>query len=233
MATRQQSKKDLFLELAKPDNNGKSRWVSVTEFVDKYSPLVMGNGCDWGRKSSQLRQLYIVEFDKSQTPGNRVDRVRLNGFNREANFSQTIRKDISDEIRTRRCVMLGVNGKSENTIIEVDHKDGRKNDMRISDMATQRIEDFQPLCKAANDIKRQICKNCALNDRRWNARNIEGNPYDFYEGGEKYEGTCVGCYQYDPVEYRKRSAQRIVEESSRHTAEFIMEKLYPSIRHNK
>ena len=82
MATRQQSKKDLFLELAKPDNNGKSRWVSVTEFVDKYSPLVMGNGCDWGRKSSQLRQLYIVEFDKSQTPGNRVDRVRLNGFNR-------------------------------------------------------------------------------------------------------------------------------------------------------
>lgn len=34
MATRQQSKKDLFLELAKPDNNGKSRWVSVTEFVD-------------------------------------------------------------------------------------------------------------------------------------------------------------------------------------------------------
>ena len=31
-----------------------------------------------------------------------------------------------------------------------------------------------------------------------------------------------------PVEYRIRSARRLVEESSRHTAQFIMEKLYPS-----
>lgn len=228
-----QKKPDLFLELASPDAMGRSRWVSVTEFKGKYSSLVLGNGLDWGRKSSPLRKKYIVEVDKTVTPGNRVDRIRLNGFNRERSFSQAIRPDISEAIRRRRCVMLGVNGKSENTMIEVDHKDGRKTDMRVSDMATQRIDDFQPLCKAANDIKRQICKNCALSDKRWKARNIEGNPYDFYEGGEDYEGTCVGCYQYDPVEYRKRSARRIVEESSRHTAQFIMEKLYPSITHGK
>lgn len=228
-----QSKKDLFLELAKPDTAGCSRWVDVKEFIGKYSVLVMGNGCDWGRKSSPLRKEYVVEFDKSQTPGNRVDRIRLCGFNTEMYFQQAIRKDICDEIRSRRCVMLGVNGKSENTIIEVDHKDGRKNDMRVSDMSTQRLDDFQPLCKAANDIKRQICKLCALSDRRWKARNIEGNPYDFYEGGEAYEGTCVGCYQYDPVEYRIQSAKRLIEESSLHTAQFIMKKLYPSILDNK
>ena len=193
----------------------------------------MGNGCDWGRKNSPLRQAYILEMDKSITPGNRVDRVRLKGFNRNDSFSQAIRKDICDEIRKRRCVMLGINGKSENTIIEVDHKDGRKNDMRVSDMSTQQIDDFQPLCKAANDIKRQICKNCTQSDKRWDARNIEGNPYGFYEGDERYNGTCVGCYQYDPVEYRKRSALRIIEESSKHTAQYIMEKLYPSITHKK
>ena len=229
MAIKNQSKTQLFIELARPDANGHSRWVSVDEFVGKYSGLVLGNGFAWGRKNSMLCRKYIVETDKNVTSGNSVDRIRLNGLNQEETFRQTIRKDICDEIRSRRCVMLGVSGQSENTIIEVDHKDGRKNDMRVSDMSTQRIEDFQPLCKAANDIKRQICKDCAKSDKRWNARNIEGNPYDFYAGGEDYEGTCVGCYQYDPVEYRKSSARRIVEESSRHTAQFIMEKLYPSI----
>ena len=229
MANVKQTKKQLFLELAQPDEEGKSRWVSVSEFTGKYSVLVMGNGCDWGRKNSPLRKEYNVEFDKSVTAGNRVDRVRLAGFNNSEGFRQSIRKDICDEIRKRRCVMLGVNGKSENTVIEVDHKDGRKNDMRVSDMSTQRIDDFQPLCKAANDIKRQICKNCAMSDKRWKARNIEGNPYDFYEGGEAYEGTCVGCYQYDPVEYRIRSAKRLIEESSICTAQFIMNKLYPNL----
>lgn len=229
MAERKLSKPELFVELASPDENGHSRWVNVTEFKGRYKDLTLGNGFDWGRKSSPLRRRFIIETDKTVTNGNRIDRIRLNGFNKEENFRQSIRKDICDIIRSRRCVMLGVNGTSENTQIEVDHKDGRKNDMRVSDMATQRLDDFQPLCKAANDIKRQICKNCSLSDKRWSARNIEGNPYDFYEGSERYEGTCVGCYQYDPVEYRKRSARRIVEESSRHTAQFIMEKLYPSI----
>ena len=61
--------------------------------------------------------------------------------------------------KDKKCVILGVNGFSENTKIEIDHKDGRKEDMRVSDKSTQRLEDFQPLCKAANDIKRQICKS--------------------------------------------------------------------------
>lgn len=30
------SKKELFLELAQPDKNGVSRWVSVREFVEEY-----------------------------------------------------------------------------------------------------------------------------------------------------------------------------------------------------
>ncbi len=38
------SKKELFLELAQPDKNGVSRWVSVTEFVGKYQGLQLGNG---------------------------------------------------------------------------------------------------------------------------------------------------------------------------------------------
>lgn len=217
---------DLFLELAQPDKNGISRWVYATEFVGKYKSLELGNGWSWGRASSPLRKRYTVEVDRSITSGNRIDAIKLTGFNNQQHFSQTIRKDICDEIRKRRCVMLGINGTSENTTIEVDHKDGRKNDMRVSDLKSQSIDDFQPLCKAANDIKRQICKNCKLTDKRWDARNIEGNPYSFYDGDENYteEQGCVGCYQYDPVEYRIRSVKRVSEE----TVADVMQKLYPN-----
>ncbi|GAA9078741.1 hypothetical protein Taitung276_12860 [Helicobacter pylori] len=38
------SKKELFLELAQPDKNGMSRWVSAIEFVGKYQGLQLGNG---------------------------------------------------------------------------------------------------------------------------------------------------------------------------------------------
>ena len=103
--------------------------------------------------------------------------------------------------------------------------------MRVSDMATQRIEDFQPLCKAANDIKRQICKLCKMTDKRWDAKNISGNPYSFYEGDENYTDDlgCMGCYQYDPVEYRIQSVRRLSEEAIQQSVEFVMSKLYPEL----
>ena len=220
------AKWELFVELANPDKiTGESRWVDEREFVGRYGILVHKNGWDWGRKGSELRRRYKVEEDRSLTPGSGIDRVRLAGYNNEPSFRGGIRKDIRDTIRKRKCVMLGVNGTSENTIVEADHKDGRKNDMRVSDPATQRLEDFQPLCKAANDIKRQICKDCRRTNKRWSARNIAGNPYDFYEGTIDYtpETGCRGCYQYDPVEYRVRSALRI----SKETVDHVLHTIYP------
>ena len=224
------SKGDLFLELAIPDKNGFSRWVSVSEFVEKYKVLQLGTGASWCRANSTLAKKYIIEFDKTQTKGPSIDRIRLNGLNTLQIFNQTIRKDIKDFYKDKKCVMLGVNGNSENTKIEIDHKDGRKNDTRVSNAATQKLEDFQPLCKAANDIKRQICKECKKTNKRWNAKNILGNPYEFYLGDENYtdEFGCIGCYQYDPVEYRKTCVKKISDEASKHTSEFIFQKLYPS-----
>lgn len=121
--------------------------------------------------------------------------------------------------------MLGINGNSINTKIEIDHKDGRKDNDRVSNIKTQRLEDFQPLSKAANDAKRQICKRCKETNLRWNAKNLKGNPYSFYEGDEHYtqELGCVGCYQFDPVEYRKSSVIKI----SKEVTDNILKKLYP------
>lgn len=223
------TKTDLFIELAQPDSEGVSRWVSSSEFVGRYVDLQLGNGGSWCRASSSLAKRFIVEFDKSLSPGNSIDAVRLAGYRREETFSQAIRKDIKDFYKEQRCVMLGVKGFSENTRIEIDHKDGRKEDWRVSNPSTQRLDDFQPLCKAANDIKRQICKECKLSNERWDATNIKGNPYPFYEGDKDYTTDlgCVGCYQYDPVAYRKSCVKRISEEASKHTTDFIMKKLYP------
>lgn len=212
------------MDLAKPDKKGKSRWVAVNEFVGEYKELQLGNGGSWCRPTSGLAKGHNVEFDKSVTPGNSIDRIRLNGHNTKKTFNQSIRKDIKDFYKTQKCVMLGVSGTSENTKIEIDHKDGRKDSHRVSNPALQRVEDFQPLCKAANDAKRQICKHCKKTDIRWSARNIKGNPYDFYDGDENYtrELGCKGCYQYDPVEYRKESVRKISAEA----ADYVSAKLF-------
>jgi hypothetical protein len=223
------TKTELFIKLANPNENGESRWVYATEFVGEYADLQLGNGGSWCRASSSLAKKYIVEFDKSITKGNSIDAVRLTGLRKEETFNQNIRQDIRDYYKGERCVMLGVRGFSENTKIEIDHKDGRKEDWRVSNPATQLLEDFQPLCKAANDVKRQICKVCKQTGKRWDAQNIKGNPYSFYVGDSSYtdELGCVGCYQYDPVAYRKSCVARVSKEASEHTAEYIMQKLYP------
>lgn len=217
------TKTELFIKLAKPNENGVSRWVMTSEFVDNYKELQLGNGGSWCRANSSLAKKYKVEFDKTKTLGNSIDAIRLNGFNNEQVFNQNIRQDIKDFYKNKNCVMLGIRGNSENTKIEIDHKDGRKNDDMVSDVKTQRVEDFQPLCKAANDAKRQICRRCKETNKRWNAKNIKGNPYEFYEGDENYtdEQGCVGCYQYDPVEYRKSSIKKISKEA----ADYIANKL--------
>lgn len=224
------TKTELFLELAKPDKNGFSRWVNISEFIGKYKDLQLGNGRSWCRNSSALAKKYNLEIDRNITKGNSIDAIRLIGFNTGETFNQVIRKDIKDFYKMQNCVMLGINGSSENTKIEIDHKDGRKEDLRVSNSQTQKFEDFQPLCKAANDVKRQICKRCKETNKRWDAKNIKGNPYSFYDGDENYtnELGCKGCYQYDPVEYRKTCTKMISKEASEHTIDYIMNKFYPN-----
>ena len=197
------TKTELFIKLANPDKNGISRWVSVAEFVEEYACLTFGNGASWARKESTLAKRYIIEFDKSVTPGNSIDRIRLNGFN-DGNFSQHIRADIKRIIKTRRCVVLGTSNP------EVDHKNGMKNEDRVMQNEDQRLEDFQPLSKAANDAKRQFCKECMRTKRRFDAKRL-GYPMSYYQGGENHnfeKDACIGCYWYDPLEFKKHLMEK-------------------------
>jgi ICEA Protein len=109
-----------------------------------------------------------------------------------------VRADIKRKIKSKRCVILG----TENPL--PNYKNGRKDDLRIMNVKTQVLEDFQPLSKAANDAKRQICKDCKATDIRYDAKNL-GYPISFTQGVSKYKKPlgCVGCYWYDPIEFMK------------------------------
>ena len=197
------TKTELFLRLAQPDENGCSRWVDTSEFVGEYAELKFGNGASWARRESTLAKSYIVEFDKSITPGNGIDRVRLNGFN-NGDFSQHIRADIKRTIRAQRCVVLGTSNP------EVDHKNGMKNESRVMRNEDQQLSDFQPLSKAANDAKRQYCKDCRRTGIRFDAK-ILGYPISYYAGVATHnfeEDACIGCYWYDPLEFKKHLTQK-------------------------
>lgn len=198
------TKTELFIQLAKPDNNGISRWVSVKEFIGEYACLTFGNGASWARKESTLAKKYVIEFDKTISSGNGIDRIRLNGFN-NGDYSQYIRADIKKAIKARRCVVLGTSNP------EVDHKNGMKNEGRIMRNENQSLEDFQPLSKAANDAKRQFCKECRQTGIRYDAR-LLGYPISYYSGVAEHhneENACIGCYWYDPLEFKKHLIQKI------------------------
>lgn len=59
------------------------------------------------------------------------------------------------------------------------------------------IDDFQPLSKAANNAKRQHCKNCRDTNLRFDAKKL-GYRVSQVKGNGKYRGSCVGCYWHDP-----------------------------------
>lgn len=197
------TKTELFIQLAQPDSNGVSRWVSVSEFVGEYACLTFGNGASWARKESTLAKKYVIEFDKSISSGNGIDRIRLNGFN-NSDYSQYIRADIKRAVKARRCVVLGTSNP------EVDHKNGMKNEGRVMRNENQCLEDFQPLSKAANDAKRQFCKECRQTGIRYDAR-LLGYPISYYSGVAEHhneENACTGCYWYDPLEFKKHLTEK-------------------------
>ena len=193
------TKNYLFYQIAQPDENGISRWVLKSEFVGEYADLMFQNGASWCRAESSLAKKYIIEFDKSLTPGNSVDAIRLNGFNNTYMGTQAIRADIKNYYKQQRCVVLGTSKP------EVDHKNGWKNNIEVMTMASQKFSDFQPLSKAANDAKRQFCKVCEKTGERFDAKKL-GYPMSFYKGGNKHDGSqngCEGCFLHDPIEFRK------------------------------
>lgn len=196
---KKQTKIELFEELADIDENGCSRWVSVDEFVGKYQGLQLLNGAGWSRDDGAFGRKYEIERDKSRTPGNKTDAIRTVGFAEDETYSSYIDAKIRKTIQAKRCVVLGTSNP------EVDHKNGMKNEDRVMRNENQKLSDFQPLSKAANDAKRQYCKECKATGIRYDAKQL-GYPMSYYVGGATHnfeEDACIGCYWYDPLEFKR------------------------------
>ena len=191
---KKKSKNILFLELAKPNESGISQWVNISDFKGDYSRLSHANGRDWGRNDDS-RFPYKIEQQKE---GNKIIKYRCSGI--KFSLNRSIRPDIIKKIKQQKCLILATSKP------EVDHKNGRKNDLRVGKLSNQRLSDFQPLSKAANDAKRQHCKSCTKSNKRFDARKL-GFEKSFTAGTIEYlespEG-CVGCFWFDVRDFQKK-----------------------------
>ncbi len=198
------TKIELWEQLAQPDENGVTRWVSVEEFVGEYQGLQLLNGAGWSRDDGPFGRKYIIERNKTITPGNRTDAIRTVGFFTDNTYAAYIDPNIKKIIKSQRCAVLGTSNP------EVDHKNGMKNEDRVMQNENQKVSDFQPLSKAANDAKRQYCKECKASGVRFDAKKL-GYPMSYYVGGKHHhneENACVGCYWYDPLEFKRHLQEK-------------------------
>lgn len=183
------SKIELFKELSNYNPiTGRSRIVDFDEYIGRFSILRCNNGIGWLRNTTvfynehkivKIRANRSVDYnwniDESEkntiasdvvafTDGRLSTRVArgttviaLLVYGKQdtaAMSSRSIRSDIRKQIITEPCVVCGTR-----TQIECDHKNPLYNDARVLNLQTQTINDFQPLCKHCNDVKRQVYKN--------------------------------------------------------------------------
>ncbi len=52
----------LFVKLSQPDENRVSRWISKSEFVDEYAPLMFQNGASWCRVESTTIKVLLCRI---------------------------------------------------------------------------------------------------------------------------------------------------------------------------
>lgn len=180
------------------DEDGFSAEIPMTTLVKLHPGFKTSNGNDWCRSDvSYLGKRYDIQRDG---PNSGVISVTAEGKQKNE-YAQRIRNDIRKEICSKPCAVLYTNSR-----IECDHKDGKKDDWKVADPKTQRVEDFQPLCKIVNSAKKRHCKECKRKGERFDAKKL-GYKESFTHGNAKTK-TCVGCYWYDPKRFNEEiSAQ--------------------------
>ena len=181
---------------------GFSPRVTMEELQKYHHSFYTTNGGDWCRSNQgYLGTKYNIQREKR---GNRIYSVKADGINKSTKINQSIRSDIYKKIKTKRCAILDIS-----TNIEVDHKDGMKDDWRLNDKSLQKIEDFQPLSKTANDAKRGHCTKCLETGKRYNAKRLGYS--ESYIFGNENSKTCVGCYWYDPVAFNREISKGFIK----------------------
>lgn len=117
-------------------------------------------------------------------------------------LSHTIKISIKKEIHRLPCCNCG-----SNQNIECDHKNDLYNDPRTLSLETQTINDFQPLCKHCNDVKRSMKARMLKENKRIGASYL-GYTIDFTQGTELLDLNdplwYVGTYWGDCLDFKKQ-----------------------------
>lgn len=186
--------KEIFLCVNPPDEDGFSKEISIEELMNYNIGFRTTNGGDWCRSNQSAigKEFNVVRIKEK----GKIAAIRLDGYNKRLTINQSIRADIVREISAKRCAILDVG-----TNIEVDHKNGKKDEHYMNDMANQSLDDFQPLSKAANDAKRSHCKTCVTTGKRYDAKRL-GYSVSYTKGDENTD-NCQGCYWYDPIKFNR------------------------------
>lgn len=173
--------------------------IKISELEKIHKSFVSTNGCQWARDDVSYigKKYHIVRKHKN----GRIYSVKLDGPNTSSTRKyKDIRSDIKTKISQQRCAVLDIG-----TNIEVDHKDGKYDNLNNIDLASQKETDFQPMSKSANDAKRQHCKKCRESGKRYDAKNL-GYKCGWIAGDENSK-TCVGCYWYDPKQFNQKISE--------------------------
>ena len=186
--------KEIFLVVNPPDEDGFSKEITIDSLMTYNIGFRTTNGGDWCRSDqSALGKEYNINRIKKR---GKIYAIKLDGYNKQLVINQSIRSDIAQNIKKKRCAILDVS-----TNIEVDHKNGKKDEQYMNDLESQSLNDFQPLSKAANDAKRTHCSNCKESGKRYDAKRL-GYSVSFTKGDANTD-NCPGCYWYDPIKFNE------------------------------
>ena len=118
-----------------------------------------------------------LTFPKDRS-GNCTCFIKFYGIKEAEQVDEGIRDDIRIFITKQPCCMCF--SKQE---VQCDHKNDLKNDPRVLEKATQTIDDFQPLCRHCNCLKRNDKRKMLENGKRIGASKY-GFSVDFISGDE-------------------------------------------------
>lgn len=136
----------------------------------------------------------------------RIVGIYIFGY-RTKSLQRPIRKEILDFIRKQSCINCG-----SGTDIVCDHKNDLYNDFRVLNLKTQLLDDFQPLCRHCNLLKRQVCKNEILNNKVFNAQTSlvkfsvykDNFPWEYKTFDINNIYTKYDSYWYDVENYHRK-----------------------------
>lgn len=172
-----------------------SKEITIDTLTNIHPGFRSTNGCQWARSdNSYLGKRYIII---RKHKNGKVFSVKLDGPNNKSiKRNRSIKKEIVDIISKQRCSILDIGSQ-----IECDHKDGHYDVLTNQSIDTQKLSDFQPLSKAANDAKRSHCIKCIQSGKRYDAKRL-GYSQSFIVGDENTK-SCQGCYWYEPKYFNK------------------------------